>query len=159
MTEEIKRTWDVWLGVVAPVLTIVGVLVGVWQFNRGEENKANLENSHIAQNAQIEFDRKIWLDKVATYRSVAEIVGKIAAHPTKDAKFQELKEQFNGAYWGLMILDEDKDVEAEMIQFHDEIDDYENGRVGADRVKGRADELLKICQKSIRTQPKLGAAK
>jgi hypothetical protein len=128
MNEESKRSWDVRLGVVAPILTIIGVLVGVWQFNRGEENKTNLENSHIAQNAQIEFDRKIWLDTVATYRSVAEIVGKIAAHPAKDAKFQELKESFNGAYWGLMILVEDKDVEKAMIRLHDEIDDFDKGR-------------------------------
>ena len=135
MTEETKRRWDVWLGIVAPVLTVAGLLFGVWQFNRGEENKTHLEYDLIAKKDQVEFQRKLWLDRVSTYRSVAEIVGKIAAHPTKDAKFQQLKESFDGAYWGLMILVEDPAVEKVMIQFHDEIDDFQNGRSDADRVK------------------------
>src|SRR5947207_3261532 len=126
MTEETKRRWDVWLGIVAPVLTVAGLLFGVWQFNRGEENKTHLEYNLIAKKDQVEFQRKLWLDRVSTYRSVAEIVGKIAAHPTKDAKFQQLKESFDGAYWGLMILVEDPAVEKVMIQFHDEIDDFQN---------------------------------
>jgi hypothetical protein len=154
MTEEAKRSWDVWLGVVAPLVTVAGLLVGVWQFNRGEENKTHLEYSLIAQKDTLEFQRKLWLDRVSTYRSVAEIVGKIAAHPTKDAKLQELKESFDGAYWGLMILVENKDVEKAMIQFHDEIDDFQKGRSDADRVKQRADQLLAICRKSIEERPK-----
>src|ERR1700733_6436607 len=145
MTEEKKRRWDVWLGILTPILTIAGLLVGVWQFNRGEENKTHLEYDLIAKKDDVEFQRKLWLDRVATYRSVAEIVGKIAAHPTNDAKFQGLRESFDGAYWGLMILVEDKDVEKAMIQFHDEIDDFQKGRSDANRVKGRADQLLAIC--------------
>ena len=153
MTEDAKRTWDVWLGIVAPVLTVAGLLVGVWQFNRGEENKTHLEYNLIAKKDRVEFQRKLWLDRVSTYRSVAEIVGRIAAHSTKDPKFQELRESFEGAYWGLMILVEDKNVEKAMIQFHDEIDDFQKGRSDADRVKQRADQLLAICRKSIEERP------
>ena len=43
MDEASKRKWDVALGVLAPILTVVGLLVGVWQFNRGEINRTNLE--------------------------------------------------------------------------------------------------------------------
>ena len=154
MTEEKKRRWDVWLGILTPILTIAGLLVGVWQFNRGEENKTHLEYDLIAKKDDVEFQRKLWLDRVTTYRAVAEIVGKIAAHPANDAKFQGLRESFDGAYWGLMILVEDKDVEKAMIQFHDEIDDFQKGRSDANRVKGRADQLLAICRKSIEERPK-----
>jgi hypothetical protein len=153
MSEESKRKPDLWLSLVAPVLTVAGLLVGVWQFNRGEENKTRLEQSLIAKKDDVEFQRKLWLDRVTTYRTMGEIVGKIVAHPANDTKLAELSEEFNGAYWGLMILVEDKQVEKAMIQFHDEIDDYRKGRSDAERLKKRADQLLEVCRKSIEERP------
>jgi hypothetical protein len=158
MTEEGKRKWDLWLGLVAPLLTVIGLLTGVWQFNRGEENKTRLEHNLIAKKDDLEFQRKLWLDRVTTYRSIAEIVGKIVAHPANDSKLSELSEDFNGSYWGLMILVEDKQVEKAMIQFHDEIDDYRKGRSDAERLKKRADQLLEVCRKSIEERPTTASA-
>ena len=87
----------------------------------------------------LEFRRKLWLQRVSTYSSIAELAGKIAAHEKKDAEFDELTESFLGAYWGLMILVEDKAVENAMIKFGDEIRDYRKGQSDANRIKGRAD--------------------
>jgi hypothetical protein len=153
MTEERKRIWDVRLGVAGPIVTVAGLLLGVWQFNRGEENKTRLEYEMLAKKDDLEFRRKLWLDRVSTYRTVSELAGNIAAHERKDAKFDGLAESFSGAYWGLMILVEDKDVEQAMIQFYDEIRDYRIGRSDADRIKKRADQLIQTCRKSIEGKP------
>jgi hypothetical protein len=43
--EARKRLWDVWLGILGPILTVLGLLVGVWQFNIGEHNRVILEGT------------------------------------------------------------------------------------------------------------------
>ena len=80
MDESTKRVWDVWLGFIAPILTVVGILIGIWQFNSGEENKARLEHELVTQKDNIDFHRKLWLEQVSTYRSIAELAGKIVKH-------------------------------------------------------------------------------
>jgi hypothetical protein len=153
MTEENKRRWDVRLGIAGPIVTVAGLLLGVWQFNRGEENKTKLEYNLLSKKDDLEFQRKLWIDQVATYRSVADIAGKIAAHEKKDARFDDLVESFSGAYWGSMILVEDEAVANAMIMFHDEILDFRAGRSDATRVKQRADILIQTCRHSMETKP------
>jgi len=149
MEEGSKRSWDVGLGIVAPVLTIVGILVGVWQFNRGEENRTDLEYQLLARKDKIEFQRKLWLDRLSTYKSIAEQAGKIATTDKKDKRFIELVQNFDANYWGMMILVEDSDVEKAMIDFHVELLDYQKGQSDENKVKLRADELVKACRKSV----------
>ena len=60
MDEERKRLWDVWLGILGPILTVVGLLVGVWQFNRGEHNRVILENELVTKKDQVDFQRRLW---------------------------------------------------------------------------------------------------
>jgi hypothetical protein len=149
MTEERKRLWDVWLGVLAPVLTVVGLLVGVWQFNQGEHNRVVLENELIRQKDTIEFKRKLWLDRVTTYRSIAELAGGIAAADKNDKEFQALVRKFRASYWGLMILVEDPEVRKQMVNFWADIHNFEGGWTGADTLKVRAQQLGEACRASI----------
>jgi hypothetical protein len=148
MDEEPKRNWDVGLGIVAPILTIVGILVGVWQFNRGEENRTKLEYQLLERKDKIEFQRKLWLERLSTYKSIAEQAGKIATADKKDKRFKQFVQNFDAAYWGMMIFVEDPDVEKAMIDFHLELVDYQKGLSDGDKVKLRADELVKACRKS-----------
>jgi hypothetical protein len=153
MNEESKRTWDVGLGIVAPivtiVVTIVGILVGVWQFNRGEENRTNLEYQLLEKKDKIEFQRKLWLERLSTYKTIAAQAGKIATTDKKDKQFKGLVQTFDASYWGMMIFVEDPGVEQAMIDFHVELVDYQQGKSGADKLKLRADELVKACRKSV----------
>src|SRR5579859_4423065 len=104
MDEESKRRWDVALGIIAPILTVIGLLVGVWQFNRGEENKTRLEYQLLAQKDEIDFKRKLWLERLSTYKSIAEQAGKIATADKADKSFKELVHTFDVSYWGMMIF-------------------------------------------------------
>ncbi len=70
MDEEAKRKWDVSLGIVVPILTVAGLLVGVWQFNRGEENKTRLEYELLDRKDKIDFQRKLWLERLSTYTQI-----------------------------------------------------------------------------------------
>jgi hypothetical protein len=149
MEEATKRNWDIGLGIMAPLLTIAGILVGVWQFNRGEENRTRLEYQLLDRKDKIEFQRKLWLERLETYKSIANLAGRIATVGKQDKEFQNDVHNFDVAYWGLMILVEDPAVEKTMIDFHDEIVDYQAGRSNGDRLKSRADELVTACRKSV----------
>ena len=149
MNEESKRTWDVRLGIVAPILTVITILVGVWQFNRGEENRTKLEYQLLEKKDKIEFQRKLWLERLSTYKAIAEQAGKIATSDKKDKQFKGLVQAFDASYWGMMIFVEDPGVERAMIDFHVELVDYQQGRSDGDKLKARADELVKACRKSV----------
>src|SRR5271166_972624 len=107
MTEASKRLWDVGLGIAAPILAVLGILVGVYQFNAGEENRTRLEHNLVTQKDNLDFHRKLWLERLNAYRSTAEIAGKITAH-NSDEKLKDLLSDFTAAYWGAMILVEDR---------------------------------------------------
>src|SRR6476469_9172100 len=125
MTEERKRVMDVWFGVFGPIITLAAILVGVWQFNTGERNRVELENQLLREKDTIEFKRRLWLDRVTTYRSIAELAGGIAASEKKDKDFEALVQKFRAAYWGLMILVEDPEVSKEMVNFWADIHNFE----------------------------------
>jgi hypothetical protein len=149
MDEGSKRRWDVALGIIAPVLTVIGLLVGVWQFNRGEENKTRLEYQLLAQKDKLDFQRKLWLERLGTYKAIAEQAGKIATTDKTDKAFKGLVQGFDASYWGMMIFVEDRDVEQAMIDFHVEVVDYQKGQSDGDKLKLRANELAKTCRKSV----------
>lgn len=149
MDEGPKRTWDVGLGIVGPLLVIAGILVGVWQFNRGEVDRTELEYQLLGRKDKIDFQRKLWLERLETYKSIAALAGRIATTGKQDKEFKVDVHNFDAAYWGLMIMAEDPTVEKAMIDFHVEIVDYQAGRSSGDRLKLRANELVTACRKSV----------
>ena len=149
MTEERKRLWDVWLGVLAPILTVVGLLLGVSQFNKGEHNRVVLESQLLREKDTIEFKRKLWLDRVSTYRSIAELAGGIAASEKRDKDFAALVQKFRASYWGLMILVEDPEVSKQMVNFWADIHNFEEGWTDANTLKVRAQQLGEACRVSM----------
>jgi hypothetical protein len=156
MTEERKRLWDLVLGIATPVLAVTGLLVGVWQFNRGEENKARLESRLLRDRDTLEYRRRLLDQRLSVYHSVADLAGRIAAHEGRDKKLGELTESFMAQYWGLMILVEAKDVEKAMVMFHDEILDYRQKHSDSNRVRIRADQLVKACRNSLERERSAG---
>jgi len=149
MDEGSKRIWDVRLGIVGPALTVIGLLIGVWQFNQGEENKTKLENQLIEKRDKVEFQRKLWLERLSTYKSIAEQAGKIAATDKSDKRFKQFVQDFNTSYWGMLTFVDDPSVEKAMQDFHVDLADYQLGRDNHDQIKRRAVELVTACRKSV----------
>jgi hypothetical protein len=148
MDETAKRNWDVGLGIFAPIGTVVGILVGVWQFTAGERNKTILEQGLIQKKDDLDFARRVWVERMNQYRTVAELAGKIVAYSGHE-KQNDFIRDFVAAYWGAMILVEDKEVERAMIGLYTELKDFSEGWSNADRLKVRADELITACRKSV----------
>jgi hypothetical protein len=158
MNEATKRRWDVRLGIAAPVLTVIGILVGVWQFNAGEEDRRKLQEAATLHKDAMEFRRKLWLERLDAYRSVAALSGKIVAQAESDKSDEQFKQavrEFTAAYWGTMILVEDQDVEKAMVNFYLELvnfqgnwDTLDRSQSPLSRLKIRADQLIKACRNS-----------
>jgi hypothetical protein len=151
MDDAKKRSWDILLGIIVPLVTVGGILVGVWQFNTGERNRTTLEYELIKQKDLTDFKRKLWLERLSSYKSIAGIAGQIAAYPRPDKKFDQLVQSFDSSYWGSMVLLEDDNVEKEMIKFHLAIGDYVHTRITSEKLKQHADILVQTCKKSIET--------
>jgi hypothetical protein len=149
--EERKRTWDVSLAIVSPIITVIGLLIGVWQFNRGEENKVRLEYELIQKKDRVDFRRKIWLEQLATYHTIADTAGKIASSTGDKKKLEGLTKDFTTAYWGLAIFVEDRQVQQAMIAFNLAIHDYETGWLDANGLKRKAERLVSACRHSVST--------
>jgi hypothetical protein len=148
--EDKKRAWDVALGIVTPIVTIVGLLIGVWQFNAGEANKVKLEYDSAEHKDRIEFRRRLWTERLSTYRAVAELAGRIVAASDDRKSFDTLARQFTALYWGTSVIAEDKPVEQAMIDFNLALHDFRAGTLDANGLKKSAFVLLKACQASER---------
>jgi len=146
MDENTKRRWDVILGIVTPILTIVGVLVGVWKFTAEQAQQTEL----MVRSNAIEFERNLWKQQLDTYAKIADIVGRIASNAEDLKALAELVKEFQSLYWGAMILVEDESVEAAMIAFNQEIQDFKSGWSNSNRLKTRALQLIEICRNSSR---------
>jgi hypothetical protein len=133
MTKEDKRIWGVAFG--GWLATVLAISVGVWQFNRGEQNKVRLENELLLRKDEIAFQRQLWLERLATYRKIAEVAGAIVATVTDKKKMEDNILEFTTLYWGIMIFVQDKDVEQAMIDFNVEIKDYQNGWSSIEKLK------------------------
>ena len=148
MDEGTKRRWDVRLGIVAPILTLVSVVVGVWQFNAGEAHRREADFRNALLKDDIEFRRKLWLERLDRYRAVSEMAGRIAALPPGKAR-AEIELQFESAYWGTMMLVEDKAAADAMIGFRQALRDEKSGFGQANDVKTWAESLAKALRASL----------
>ena len=141
MAEETHtRRWANLPALVGPVLTVAGILVGIWQFNAGETNRNSAE-----------FRRTFWLQKVEAYQSIARVTGDVvAAYETESDDREEVFRRFLSAYWGAMILVEDAEVEAAMKRFYLELRDVRSGwSTETNELKVAADSLIKACRASM----------
>jgi hypothetical protein len=156
MDEESKRKWDVRLGIVSPILTVAGVLIGVLQFNAGEQNKVRLANELQSHKDVVEFQRKLWLEKLDAYKSLVALAGKIAAaadqhdeHPTAKPAIEDLWRELTAAYWGQSLFMEDQNVTKSLRAFYDTVRDFRGDWAKADIVKVKVDALAAACREAI----------
>lgn len=157
MDEARKRYWDVALGILAPLVTVAGLLVGVWQFNAGERNKVRLENELQTHKDIAEFQRKLWLEKLDAYKSIVVLAGKIAAaadqhdeHPSAKPSIDDLWRELTAAYWSQGLFLEDKGVTESLRAFYDTVRDFRDDWAQAGSVKVKANALADACRGAIR---------
>jgi hypothetical protein len=142
MTKQGYQKWDLALKIAAPIITVVGLLVGIAQFSREQENAQERESRMAAENDALEFKRRIWERQLETYMTAAQVVGEISVVADRPDKLSAAVDRFYTLYWGSMIFLEDAKVREQMIRFHIEIQDYLEGIGSAERLKIRAADLV-----------------
>jgi hypothetical protein len=152
MEDKTKNNWDVGTAIVTALLTLATILLGVHQFNDGELNKVVQASKLARENDEINYKRKLWLERLDAYRNVAVLTGTLVSHA--DSNPEALKkdlQDFDAAYWGSMILNEDKDVEQLMIEFRLAVSDFQKHRVDSKYLKIKADALIQKCKESLKS--------
>jgi hypothetical protein len=151
--ETDKRKWDVRLSLAGTLATLLTILIGVWQFNAGERSRTELEYQLLDKKDFLETKRQLWLQRVEGYRSIAEISGRLVAQIDNKPGFAAARIDFEKAYWGVMILVEEKPVERAMIDLRLELKDYAEGNSARERVMTQAKTLLDVCRASVEKGP------
>jgi hypothetical protein len=156
MNEAEKRAWDVRLGIATPIVAVLGLLAGVWQFNVGEDHRresetaASLTQARLQiEKAQIDYRQLLRQERLAAYTNIATLAGQIAVAPPGRAR-KKAMQAFEAAYWGAMVVAEDKPVADAMRDFHDELHDEVTGwSKDPARLEIRANLLAAACQRSL----------
>jgi hypothetical protein len=148
MTEEGHRWWDTLTKVLAPFLTIVGLIIGVVQFAHEQHDLRERELQILAKNDALEFKRRIWERQLNTYMNTAQAAGQISVLADQPQKLKAAADRFETLYWGNIILVEDPGVRESLKRFHLEILDYRKGQSSPDQLKIRAALLAEALRAS-----------
>lgn len=149
MNNENKNLWDVRLGIVAPILTLIGILVGLYTFQEGQRRNTLLEMKLLNCRDETEFQRQLWLKKSEVYAKLLDIVGEIVAIDKGKNLPASLRKQFMAIYWGNTLLVEDKEVETVMRRFRIEMDHFRDDWSNSVELKRRAYNLGNILRESL----------
>jgi hypothetical protein len=146
MEPEPKKGMDV-SKAITPLLTVLGISVGAWQFT-----------SQMSHESKMEFSRSMYNKKLAAYEQVGKAVGDILIVPRDEALWMDAKdtlafdsclEAFRTCYWGVLPLVEDKDVEVAMIQFKDMARFYRRGENDYHDLAREGMALMDACNRSL----------
>ena len=124
--------------IVGSILTLIGIIVGLWEFNDGQR-----------QNEKMEFKRKMFEKELNTYDELAKITGEIVTAANDSIKFDSLRMQFDRLYYTKMVLSESDSVSSLMIDTRNEFLDYMNHESTLLKVKKRVVLLMEQCKLSL----------
>ncbi len=142
-----KKGWDV-SKAVAPMLTVLGISVGAWQFT-----------SQMSHESDMEFSRSIYNKKLQAYEAVGKAVGDLLVVPHDEQQwispedtlaFDSCLERFRTCYWGVLPLVEDSVVESAMIQFKDMARFYRRGENDYHDLAREGMSLMNACNLSLK---------
>ncbi len=148
MEESRERRWRIRLAIGTLVLSVVGFLLGVWQYRAEGER----EREAAARQSVYAFNRELWLDQYATYRHISVAVGKlISALEQGDQDAMRAAEgDFLALYWGRGTYVEDREVERAMIAFRELLQQHKQQLRTDDQLRNKAVELNRILKRSAR---------
>ena len=142
---------------VAPLLTVLGIMVGAWQFT-----------SQMSHESKMEFSRSMYTKKLQAYEQVGKAVGDLLVVPHDerlwiDAEdtlaFDSCLERFRTCYWGVLPLVEDSTVEKAMIEFKNMARFYRRGENDYHDLAREGMSLMNACNLSLENhwnKPKKG---
>lgn len=145
-SKGVKGGWDLAKGV-TPVITVLGISVGAWQFT-----------SQMSHESRMEFARSMYDKKLQAYEEVGKAVGDLLVVPHDERlwigpedtlAFDSCLERFRTCYWGVLPLVEDSVVEIAMIQFKDMARFYRRGENDYQDLAREGMALMNACNRSL----------
>lgn len=142
----VKKGWDL-SKAVAPLLTVLGISVGAWQFS-----------SQMSHESTMEFSRSLYNKKLQAYEEVGKAVGDLLVVPHDEQlwisaedtlAFDSCLERFRTCYWSVLPLVEDSTVETAMIQFKDMARFYRRGENDYHDLAREGMSLMNACNRSL----------
>ena len=117
---------DFMLRFFTPILTLITVIVGVYQFNKGQkENKdreigmRQMEIRKMTFETNREILSKFKENQNKAYADMLSVIGYIATHNDyKDKKYQEAVEKFELLYWVGLAAVSTPQVDTAILKFH-----------------------------------------
>jgi hypothetical protein len=131
---------DYFVKLITPLITIFGLLIGIWQFNRQQ-----------SFNEKLEFKRKMWEKQLDAYTQISDNVSKIIIENDRN-RLDSLSRKYEELYWGKLPLFTDKNVHYSMKEFREILQDHLNGIKNlndGNLLKKSGYKLINNCQKSI----------
>jgi len=141
-----KRGWD-WSKAAPPLLAVLGISVGAWQFT-----------SQMSHESKMEFSRSMYGKKLQAYEEVGKAVGDLLVVPRDEQlwisaddtlAFDSCLERFRTCYWGVLPLVEDSAVEIAMIQFKDMARFYRRSENDYHDLAREGMALMNACNRSL----------
>ncbi|HQW42126.1 MAG: hypothetical protein IPI00_08400 [Flavobacteriales bacterium] len=157
MEEKLPNRSTDYSKAVAPLLTVLGITVGAWQFT-----------SQMSHESKMEFSRSMYTKKLQAYEEVGKAVGDLLVVPHDERlwisaedtmAFDSCLERFRTCYWGVLPLVEDSTVEVAMIQFKDMARFYRRGENDYHDLAREGMSLMNACNQSLEnhwSRPKKG---
>lgn len=141
MTEEQHRKWDILIkGVITPIIAIITVMVGIYQYTDGQQKSIEKEY----QLKKLERQEKMLEAKTALYKETRQILSFLSTHDDFDSQiFKSKKERFWELYWGDLAAVESIDVERLMVRFGNYIEQLEK-QAGNENVASLQNEMQQI---------------
>ena len=143
MTLTTKEKWDVFIGVVGALFAGLSIVASVLIYQYGNDAAIQKEYDLIAVQSRTDYRRQLWHDLRATYKALAQNLGRMAAELDATGKISDgTRSDFNAAYWGTLILVETEDVQCELVKLRNDLRDLEHGRVKPEKIKLRIDRIV-----------------
>jgi hypothetical protein len=115
--------------IISPLITISGILIGVWQFNQGQKNlqekeleQRRFELTKMQVGSEFEAIAKFKEIQSAKYREATEIISNIIyTENYQSPEFKKYLKRFWQLYWVELSAVEDENAESAMVSLGDYI--------------------------------------
>lgn len=131
-----------------PVVAVVGLIFGVWQFNRGQADQLYRQQQYVIENEKAELRRKRREKHLDLLTRLSVAAGKVAANLDDPKQARGSIQEFDILYWGECAFLEDRELEAELQNLHLDLlnltDSYDAGDRVTEKTKRDREADLKI---------------
>lgn len=138
-----KDRWELRIKLFGAVFAGLSIVASVFIYLDGNRATLERENELIARRDALEYQRDLWDERRAAYRTLAATLGSMAAELDAGNTFSDAtRSAVNTAYWGTLVLVESDAVETHMVRLRNDLRDFERGRIDADKIRQRIHAIV-----------------